>query len=161
MAEGLVRKLPPFSRFLRAMALSNGAMLNFTKLASDCQVPPSTVSEYVSLLEDSLVGHLLPPWTASKKTAGESGPDRDARWGAACLALAELSGRVVGAAVVVKAGMVAVSPASIFKEGPNSHFPFLQGVSPRFTSSQAPCVASRSRLSAGSPLVLRVFQKEN
>lgn len=67
MAEGLVRKLPPFSRFLRAMALSNGEMLNFTKLASDCQVPPSTVSEYVALLEDTLVGHLLPPWTASKK----------------------------------------------------------------------------------------------
>jgi predicted AAA+ superfamily ATPase len=43
-AEGLVRKLPPFSRFLRAMALSNGAMLNFTQLASDCQVPPSTVT---------------------------------------------------------------------------------------------------------------------
>jgi predicted AAA+ superfamily ATPase len=67
MAEGLVRKLPPFSRFLRAMALSNGEMLNFTKLASDCQVPPSTVSEYVALLEDTLVGHLLPAWTASKK----------------------------------------------------------------------------------------------
>jgi predicted AAA+ superfamily ATPase len=67
MAEGLVRKLPPFSRFLRAMALSNGEMLNFTKLASDCQVPPSTVSEYVALLEDTLVGHLLPAWTESKK----------------------------------------------------------------------------------------------
>lgn len=67
MAEGLVRKLPPFSRFLRAMALSNGEMLNFTKLASDCQVPPSTVSEHVALLEDTLVGHLLPTWAESKK----------------------------------------------------------------------------------------------
>jgi len=67
MAEGLVRKLPPFSRFLRAMALSNGEMLNFTKLASDCQVPPSTAAEYVALLEDTLVGHLLPAWTESKK----------------------------------------------------------------------------------------------
>lgn len=67
MAEGLVRKLPPFSRFLRAMALSNGEMLNFTKLANDCQVPPSTVTEYVALLEDTLVGYLLPAWTASRK----------------------------------------------------------------------------------------------
>lgn len=67
MAEGLVRKLPPFSRFLKAMALSNGEMLNFTKLASDCQVPPSTVSEYVGLMEDTLVGYLLPAWTESKK----------------------------------------------------------------------------------------------
>lgn len=67
MAEGLIRKLPPFSRFLRSMALSNGEMLNFTKLANDCQVPPSTVTEYVGLLEDTLIGFLLPAWTASKK----------------------------------------------------------------------------------------------
>jgi uncharacterized protein len=67
MAEGLVRKLPPFSRFLRSMSISNGTVLNFAKLASDCQVPPSTVSEYVSLLEDTLVGYLVPAWTESKK----------------------------------------------------------------------------------------------
>ncbi len=67
MAEGLVRKLPPFSRFLRTIALSNGEMLNFANLANDCQVPPSTVSEYVALLEDTLVGHLLPAWTESRK----------------------------------------------------------------------------------------------
>lgn len=48
-------------------ATSNGEMLNFTKLASDCQVPPSTVTEYVALLEDTLVGHLLPAWAESKK----------------------------------------------------------------------------------------------
>jgi predicted AAA+ superfamily ATPase len=42
-------------------------MINFTKLANDCQVPPSTVTEYVGLLEDTLVGFLLPAWTESKK----------------------------------------------------------------------------------------------
>ena len=67
MAEGLIRKLPPFSRFLRTIALANGEIINFTKLANDCQVPPSTVTEYVSLLEDTLVGFLLPAWTESKK----------------------------------------------------------------------------------------------
>ena len=67
MAEGLIRKLPPFSRFLHTIALANGEIINFTKLANDCQVPPSTVTEYVSLLEDTLVGFLLPAWTASKK----------------------------------------------------------------------------------------------
>jgi len=67
MAEGLIRKLPPFSRFLKAIALANGEMINFSKLASDCQVPPSTVTEYVGLLEDTLVGFLLPAWTESKK----------------------------------------------------------------------------------------------
>jgi predicted AAA+ superfamily ATPase len=67
MAEGLIRKLPPFSRFLRSMALANGEMINFTKIANDCQVPPSTVTEYVGLLEDTLVGFLLPAWTESKR----------------------------------------------------------------------------------------------
>ncbi len=67
MAEGLIRKLPPFSRFLRTMALSNTEIINFTKLANDCQVPPSTVTEYVALLEDTLVGFLIQPWRESKK----------------------------------------------------------------------------------------------
>jgi len=67
MAEGLIRKLPPFSRFLRSIAMANGEMINFTKLANDCQVPPSTVTEYVGLLEDTLVGFLLPAWMESRK----------------------------------------------------------------------------------------------
>jgi len=67
MAEGLIRKLPPFSRFLRSIAVANGEMINFTKLANDCQVPPSTVTEYVGLLEDTLVGFLLPAWMESRK----------------------------------------------------------------------------------------------
>ena len=67
MAEGLIRRLPPFSRFLETMALANGEMINFTKLANDCQVPPSTVREYVEVLEDTLIGFLLPTWSGSKK----------------------------------------------------------------------------------------------
>ncbi len=67
MAEGLIRKLPPFSRFLRSIAMANGEMINFTKLANDCQAPPSTVTEYIGLLEDTLVGFLLPAWMESRK----------------------------------------------------------------------------------------------
>jgi len=67
MAEGLIRNLPPFSRFLKTIALANGQMINFTKLANDCQVPPTTVREYIGLLEDTLIGFLLPAWTQSRK----------------------------------------------------------------------------------------------
>ena len=67
LAEGLIRRLPPFSRFLKSISLANGEMINFTKLANDCQVPPSTVTEYVGLLEDTLIGFLLPAWTESRK----------------------------------------------------------------------------------------------
>ena len=67
MAEGLIRNLPPFARFLKSMALANGEVINFTKLGNDCQVASSTVREYISLLEDTLIGFLLPAWIESKK----------------------------------------------------------------------------------------------
>lgn len=66
-AESLVRKLPQFSRFLKIAALSNGQMLNFTQIASDSGVPASTVREYYSILEDTLMGFMLTPWVKSKK----------------------------------------------------------------------------------------------
>lgn len=66
-AEGLIRKLPPFARFLKVAALSNGQRLNLTQIGSDCLVPPSTVREYYSILEDTLIGFFLEPWTRSQK----------------------------------------------------------------------------------------------
>ena len=66
-AEGFVRRLPQFSRFLTTAALTNGQMLNFAQIASDAGVPAATVREYYFLLEDTLVGFLLPAWTKSKR----------------------------------------------------------------------------------------------
>lgn len=66
-AEGFVRRLPPFSRFLASAALMNGQMLNFAQIASDAGVPAATVREYYDLLDDTLVGFLLPAWAKSKK----------------------------------------------------------------------------------------------
>lgn len=59
--------MSPFSRFLRTIALANGEIINFTKLANGCRVALFTVTENVSLLEDTLVGFLLPAWTVSRK----------------------------------------------------------------------------------------------
>lgn len=66
-AEGLARKLPQFSRFLTVAALANGQMLNFAQISSDSGVPASTIREYYSILEDTLMGFMLTPWTKSKK----------------------------------------------------------------------------------------------
>ena len=66
-AEGLIRKLPPFTRFLKTAALSNGKILNFNEVANDSQVPPSTVREYYSILVDTLAGFMLEPWKSSRK----------------------------------------------------------------------------------------------
>lgn len=65
--EGWVRSLPPFSRFLTAAAATSGELLNYAAIGSDSQVPAATVREYYQLLDDTLLGSLLDPWTRSKK----------------------------------------------------------------------------------------------
>lgn len=67
VAEGASRNVPAFSRFLRVAALCNGRIVNFTKVANDAQVARTTVYEYVSILEDTLILHELPAWKRSKK----------------------------------------------------------------------------------------------
>lgn len=65
--EGWVRNLPPFSRFLTAAAATSGELLNYASIGSDSQVPATTVREYYQILDDTLIGGLLDPWTRSKK----------------------------------------------------------------------------------------------
>lgn len=66
-AEAVVRNLPAFSRFLTVAALCNGQMLNYSKIASDAQVPKSTVQEYFHILRDTLLGDDLPAWKRTEK----------------------------------------------------------------------------------------------
>lgn len=66
-AEAYVKKLANYDRFVHAAALSNAEMVNFTKVAGDAQLPPNTVRDYFGLLEDTLLGQMLPPWTRSSK----------------------------------------------------------------------------------------------
>lgn len=65
-AEGIVRKLPQFSKFLESAAISNGQILNFAKIGSDAQSAPSTVREHYSILEDTLIGFQIFPYTKTK-----------------------------------------------------------------------------------------------
>jgi uncharacterized protein len=66
-AEGAVRKIESFSRFLQIAALTNSELVNFTSIASDAGVPPRTVREFFGILEDTLVGALLPPFAHARK----------------------------------------------------------------------------------------------
>lgn len=65
-AEALTRNIPAFSRFIEVAALSHGTMINYTAVASDAQVPISTVREYFQILEDTLLARTLPAWTKSR-----------------------------------------------------------------------------------------------
>ncbi len=67
VAEALVRNLANYSRFLEHAALNSGNILNFTKIAQDAQLAPNTVRDYYQILEDTLLGFSLQPWTKSKK----------------------------------------------------------------------------------------------
>ena len=66
-SEGLIRKLPPFTRFLRTIGMVNTEIINFSKIANDCQVPTTTIIEYVRILEETLTGAVLEVWNKSKK----------------------------------------------------------------------------------------------
>ncbi len=66
-AEGLVRRLPVFARFLDAAAFSDGDNVNYTNIASDCGVSNNTVKGYFEILEDTLLGTWLPAYRRRAK----------------------------------------------------------------------------------------------
>jgi predicted AAA+ superfamily ATPase len=59
-AEGMVRNLDAFGRFVEAIGLSHGATMNLANVARDCQVSRSTVEGFVEVLEDLLLAFRLP-----------------------------------------------------------------------------------------------------
>lgn len=65
--EALTRNLQTFSRFLEVAAQCDGEMLVYKNIAQDCGIDYRTVKEYFTILEDTLVGYLLPAFTATRK----------------------------------------------------------------------------------------------
>jgi uncharacterized protein len=65
VAEGRVRNIPAFSRFLRVAAFCNGTIVNFTNVANDAQVARTTIYEYFEILKDTLIIYELPAWGKS------------------------------------------------------------------------------------------------
>ena len=67
MAEAKIRNIVSFSRFLEATAFSNGEIVNYTNIASECGVSAPTVKEYFQILEDTLTGRFLPSYQKKPK----------------------------------------------------------------------------------------------
>jgi len=65
--EGLVRNLPAFAKFLDVVGISNGEMTNMNNIARDCGVSRTTVQDYYQILEDTLLGYFLRPYTKKVK----------------------------------------------------------------------------------------------
>ena len=65
--EAKIRNVANFSRFLESAAFSNGEMVNYANIASDCGVSAVTVKEYFQILEDTLIGRFLPSYQKKPK----------------------------------------------------------------------------------------------
>lgn len=58
-AEGLVRSVGSFARFLEAISFSHASVLNTSQVARECEVSRKVVESYVEILEDLLLSFRL------------------------------------------------------------------------------------------------------
>lgn len=73
-AEGLVRNIGNFSRFMEVMSFSHGCVLNLANVSRECAVKRSTLEGYLSILEDLLLAWRLPVFTRRAKRELASHP---------------------------------------------------------------------------------------
>jgi predicted AAA+ superfamily ATPase len=74
LAEGLVRNVGGFSRFLEAISFSQAAPLNLASVSRECQVNRKTLEGHLEILEDLLLCFRLPVFTRRAKRAMASHP---------------------------------------------------------------------------------------
>jgi len=73
-AEGLIRNVPPFVRFLAVAGQINGQIVNAQNISREASVARSTVDTYFAILTDTLVGHILPAWRPGLKVREAAQP---------------------------------------------------------------------------------------
>lgn len=66
-AEGLVRQVGSFARFLESIAFSHGGVLNISEVARECETSRKTVEGYVEILEDLLLAFRVPIFSKRAK----------------------------------------------------------------------------------------------
>ena len=74
LQEQIVRNLNPFSRFLEVAAQVNTEIINYSKLARDAGTTSVTVQNYFEILQDTLIGNMLPPYSRSIRKQQRSSP---------------------------------------------------------------------------------------
>jgi predicted AAA+ superfamily ATPase len=62
-AEGLVRSIGSFARFLEVVSFSHAAVLNTSAIARECAMPRKTVEGFLEVLQDLLVAFQVPVFT--------------------------------------------------------------------------------------------------
>ena len=72
--EALVRNLNVFTRFLEVAAQCDGEIIKYKNVAQDCGIDQRTVKEYFAILEDTLLGYLIPGFCKTQKRKGVVAP---------------------------------------------------------------------------------------
>ncbi|HLE11556.1 MAG TPA: AAA family ATPase [Bacteriovoracaceae bacterium] len=72
--EQIIRKIPPFRHFLQVAAQSNTKIINYSKIARDVKSDVPTVQNYFQILEDTLVGFMLPAFDTSVRKRMRKAP---------------------------------------------------------------------------------------
>jgi uncharacterized protein len=67
-AEALTRNIDSYARFLDLAAENSGKIINYTKLASDSEIPKETLRRFYDILSETLLGYRLPGFTDIKGT---------------------------------------------------------------------------------------------
>ncbi len=73
-AEGLVRNIGSFARFLEAVSFSHAAVLNVSNVARDAQISRKTVEGFFEILEDLLLAFRLPVFKRRAQRATAAHP---------------------------------------------------------------------------------------
>lgn len=74
LVEQLIRKLPPFRRFLEIAAHQDTELVSYSNIARDILVDPKIVSNYYEILEETLLGIKLPPFSTSIRKRQKHAP---------------------------------------------------------------------------------------
>ncbi|HXJ19175.1 MAG TPA: AAA family ATPase [Polyangia bacterium] len=75
-AEALIRNVGSYARFLDLAAASSGDWINYSKVASDAEIPKETVRRFFQILEDTLLCFRIPPFDAPGSRRRVSHRDR-------------------------------------------------------------------------------------
>ena len=75
-AEALTQSIGSYARFLDVAAEASGSWINYSKMASDTEIPKETIRRFFTLLEDTLVTFRIPAYRPRKPRRHVSQRDR-------------------------------------------------------------------------------------
>ncbi|MBI5630462.1 MAG: ATP-binding protein [Elusimicrobia bacterium] len=75
-AEAISKNLGAYARFLDMAAEASGQWVNYSKIASDSEIPKETIRRFYSILEETLIAFRIPPFKVKQSKRRLSQRDR-------------------------------------------------------------------------------------